>query len=739
MPKELDAKELSELPGEYDLRAMTPKEEKKYEDADILAGPAYKVNLDLTEEQKSRLNKQFKEEFEAIIAERESLGLPSKWESLDRQYDGEMRRNQKLQFNLHTQQSKIKVDAIVRALNEACLESSPMVDISPRPEQWVEQDKSGIDVCEKQQQFIDYEITENVHPERDLTLINLSAVKKFVGIGKIEWRYEKEKRRREEVYEGNNEIVYDQKNQPMGIKNDALQEFVRNYPDAKERYKGIYSKIAKGETVRIVVEYLDTMYNCAKLVHVPTEDFYVRNSTRYHEGLKKAHLIVERQTKTWFELEKKVRNGEFDKDAVDKLKNHYAGKSDGQSTTKQTYKTADYDILEATTYFNMDGVEDDDIDEDYDEDIKIKAWFAEINGKEKEYILLGVTLYPYYGFDIDYIPFYIKLNEDGFYGGAKSVLADLKDSNIAQDILLNLSLHSIYIRNVLTPIVPEGSDIAAAFIENRWQDGKPIEVDMFSDDVNKAIGFVEYPQINLQDFQVMNAQLQKQDGDVTGVSSLMSGRESPSDPHAPASKTVALLNQSSINIKDYIRQYSPSFNSFCSSLLQLYYQMSQEGRKYQVASTSKKVTGLDAFASISRDQMIAKTNIQSRASAFAFDKSMEKQENMAAFQLFGSTPVAATQPEAYYKALKTLLKSWSPNWANFVENDLMNMEDFNKKQMAIAMQAMGQLLKMQFGQAQVTGQQPQLPTPEQGGQAITQAQTMANNPALAVEAEKHNK
>lgn len=731
MAKELDVKELSQVDGEYNLRPMTPKEEKKYSDADVLNGPAYRVNQDLDDDQKSRLSSQFKEEFEAICAERESLGLPSKWNSLDRQYDGEMKRNSKLQFNLNTKQSKIKVDAIVRALNEAFLESSPMVDISPRPEQWKEDDQDGKDICEKQQQFIDYEVTENVHPQRDLTLINLSAVKKFVGIGKIEWRFEKEKRRREEVYEGKNEIVYGPGNQPIGVKNEALKEFVSNYPDAKERYKGLYNRIAKGETVRLVVEYLDTMYNCAKLVHVPTEDFYVRNSTHYHEGLKKAHLIVERQSRTWFELQKRVKSGEFDEDAVDSMKSMHKSSAPEQSTTKQTYKTADYDILEATTYFAMD--------EDDEEETKIKCWFAEVNGEEKEYVLLGCSLYPYYGFDIDYIPFYVKLNEDGFYGGAKSVMADLKDSNIAQDVILNLSLHSIYIRNILTPIVPEGSEIAAAFIDNRWQDGKPIEVDMFSDDVNKGIGFVQYPQMNLQDFQVMNSQLQKQDGDVTGVSGLMSGRESPTDPHAPASKTVALLNQSSINIKDYIRQYLPSFNSLCSSLLQLYYQMSQEGRKYKVGSLSQKVTGLDSFASISRSDMIAKTNIQARAAAFAFDKGMEKQENMAAFQLFGATPVAATQPEAYYKALKVLLKSWSPTWANFVENDLMSPDDFNKKQMQVAMVTMSQLLKQQFGQAEMTGQKPQMPTPEQGGQAVTQAQAMAANPQLAAEAQKHAK
>lgn len=726
MSKELKKEELAELEGQYAIRKQTPKEEERHSTIDDI--PNYRIKLDLNDDQVLRLSDQFKEEFDALAEERNALGLPSKWESLDRQYDGEMKKNSKMVFNLHSHQSKIKVDSIVRALNEAFLDSSPMVDVSPRPEQWKSQDKSGLDTCAKQQQFLQYEMEENIKPQADLTRIALCSVKKFVGIGKLEWCYEKEKRRREEVYEGKNEIVYGQGNQPIGVKNDALKEFVSNYPDAQKRYTSIYNKIAEGKTVRIVVEYLDTLCNAAKLRHISIEDFYVKNSTFYHEGLKKAHLIVERQSKTWWELQKKVANDEFSADAVENLKNLFTGHAPEQSTSKQTYKTSDYSILEGTTYFKLD--------EEDEEETKIKCWFAEKNGKEKDYIFLGAILYPYYGFDIDYIPFYVKLNNDGFYGGAKSVMSDLRDSNIAQDVLLNLSLHSMYIRNVLTPIVAEGSEIAAAFIENRWQDGKPIEVDAMTEDVSKAISFVQYPQINLQDFMALGVQMQKIDSDVTGINPGLSGRENPSDPHAPASKTIALLQQSSINVKDYIRMFLPGFNTFVGNVLQIYYQMSQEGRKFQVGRMSKKVVGIDAFESISRDEMVAKTNIQARASAFAFDKAQEKQENLAAFQLFAATPVAVTQPAAYYKALKTVLKTWSPEWANFADNDLLSKEEFDQKQAEVAMQAMTVLLTTQFQHQQITGVPAQPVSPDQGAQAVTQAQTLANNPKLAEEAQK---
>src|SRR5208282_5918387 len=209
-----------------------------------------------------------------------------------------------------------------------------------------------------------------------------------------------------------------------------------------------YNKIAKGNTARLVVEYLDTLENSAKLRHVDVESFWVKNSTNYYDGLKHAHLIVERETMTWWELEEKERNEEFKNIDQLKLINNSEGKlSTGEGTND--YQTRDYDIFKATLYFKLE--------ESDEEETKLQAWFAE--SSKDSFIYLGAILFPWYGFDTEYIPFYVKLNNDGFYGGAKSVMADLKQSNIAQNVLINMALHTVYLRNTLTPIVQEGSQI----------------------------------------------------------------------------------------------------------------------------------------------------------------------------------------------------------------------------------------------------------------------------------------
>ena len=279
------------------------------------------------------------------------------------------------------------------------------------------------------------------------------------------------------------------------------------------------------------------------------------------------------------------------------------------------------------------------------------------------------------------------------------------------------------------------------FLEKTWREGDPISVDEFTEDVSKAFGFVSWPTMNTSDLVMLDQLLQRQDSDVTGVNdAAASGRNDPTDPTAPAAKTIALLQASGINIKDYIRTFLPSFNLFISSVLQLYYQMSQEGRKYKVQLRSGQVVGDDPFKSISRDEMVAKTNIQARASAFVFDKQNEKQEANAALQIVRTDYYAMQQPKVLYKALSQALSVRGPRWKNIVDKDMLSPEEFEKEQMGIAIQASMMFFQKLAQDASQTGVQPPIDL-KQLAQAITLAQSESYNPALKeqrLKAEKAN-
>jgi hypothetical protein len=688
------------------IRKQTPEERKRLDTTEEI--PEYRISLKLNETQKKALTDQVFLEFDALKREREELGLEKKWKELDNQYDGELRKNDMLPFNLHVQQSKIKVDAVVRSICQAFLESEPIVDISPRPDMGR---KDGYEVAQRQTEFIDYSMDEEVKPEASLSKIAKSAVTKFVGIGKLCWSYRREKRRREESYEGENRVI-GQAGGQLITDNEGLRQFLSVYPDAMKTQNGLVKQLLEEKKVNIVVEYRDTIENNPELKHVKLENFYVKNSTEYWNGLRTAHCTVERQNYTYWELKKKQDNGEFEN--IEALFNQ--DKKDGEQGQAEDYKTADYDVLEVTTYFSM---------KDGEDEIKIKAWF----GEDKK-TFLGAILYPYYAYDTDYIPFYVTLNEDGFFGGAKSVMADLRDSNIAQDVLLNLLLTGQLARNTMTPIVEAGSETESLLLEHKWGFGKPIPVDGLTDDVNKAIGFVQFPPVDMNANMTIMEFLQKIDSDVTRVSDLQaSGSTSNLDPSAPASKTIALLQQSGIGIKDYIRTFLPSFNIFCTMLLQLYYQMSQEGKEYKIRRKSETVTGGDVFGQITRDQMMARTNIQARASAFVFDKVGEKNEAMAGYQIVTTNPYLIQNPTAQYEALKLMLQSLGGRWKNLADK-LPSPEDFKKQQMGVAVKAMQMLLQKASEYQQNTGTEPEM-NPEMMGDMVTRAQSESFNPALA--------
>jgi hypothetical protein len=699
----------TEIPkgADYKITPQTPEDKERLNPDDSQI-PQYRIQINLTDDQKKRLEEQFVMEFTALKDERKSEGLEAIWKQSDAQYDGEMQANKTIPFNLHVHQSKIKVDAIKRACKEAFLDSDPRVDISPRPDS---SRKDGYQVAKRQAEFIDYAMDEEIHLDEPFDKIIACAAKKYVGIGKLCWAYRVEKRKKEESYEGKNiptEIVGGR----VMVKNEGLQQFLSAYPDAMQKYKSYVKRLLEEKTIDIVVNYNDPVENNAKLSQVKIEDFYVKNSTLYNEGLRTAHCVCERQSYTYWDLKKKQDAGEFED--IEALYN--TSKEAGVTTAAEDYQTAEYDIIEATMYFALDGKEE----------VKIKAWF----GEEKE-CLLGAILYPYYAFDIDYIGFWMELNEYGFYGKAKSVMSNLKDSNLAQNVLLNLMLYGLYVRNLITPIVKEGSQVVDMLQDKTWTPGSPLVLDDLTDDVNKGIGFVQWPNQDLNSYMALNELLRRGDSDVTKVSDLTSGRESVIDPNAPASKTLALLEQSGLGIKEYIRTLVPSFNILCTMILQIYYQMSQEGHKYKLRRKSEGVTGTDPFESISRDEMVMKTNVQARASSFVFEKANEKREAVAALSMVNSSPYLVSQPQVLFEAIKIVMETMGTKWAN-LSDKILDPQAFQKHQMEVAMQAVQQVIQKAKQEQEVTGVAPAI-VPQDMSRAVTQAQAESFNPKLAEE------
>ncbi len=387
-------------------------------------------------------------------------------------------------------------------------------------------------------------------------------------------------------------------------------------------------------------------------------------------------LIVERKNYTWWELQQEEKKNNFYD--IDELV-----KDDKDSTKKKAgHEKETFDILECTFYFKLKEADK--------EETKIIFWYA-----EKEKVIIGSVLYPC---DVMYyIPFYICEEEDGFY--QPGLAEHTKDSQIAQSVMLNLALGGVYIRNTITPITDE-QDVIDQFLEKRFAHGIPIEgkaqsVDFLQKymqnlDVNGILGLMQFMKQGTEE--------------EVGSSSLMSGNETPFDPNAPASKTMALLKMAGISVDEYIATMTPAFNQIAYVMLQEYYQMSTEGRKYAIKP--EKVVGDNPFGEMSRNDMIARTNIQAQAYAYDFDKLEAKKEDFALWQLLRGDPVFNANPEAVYNMARVIVKGWSPKWNNNVDKILPPLRQFQQQQMAIAVKAVSIYVQAVLQESQNTGVAP---------------------------------
>jgi len=704
-------------PKEQDYEIEDNKDAPVVEETE--STPSYLEQLKLSDDDKNRLSEELELEKDAIEKEYEDAGYPSKWIMLNNQYEGNLLYNEDQQFNLHKPITKVKCDTIVRYLKKAFLKTDPIFSVSSRPEY---EKEGGEDVCEKQQDYLDYKLDlpyaiGGIPFRKPAGRAFHNAVVKNGGLIKVERDFKIQPRKRNEKYEGNpiytiarynaeTDEAYqiqikhkdfkelsdsDPNVEVIGVENEGLEAFMRMYPDAEEKYPAYVKKLMDAQSIDIVVSYDEIVYDDPILKNVLPENFRVRLAVDGYEGMKYTRLTTERKNYSWWDLKKAEEKGQFnDINALtyeyEKTGKGYKGNKvkEDKNIRKSNYENETWDILECVYYFKMN---EDDKD---GEEQKIIAWRDDESGR-----IIGCIRYPDYGIDCHYFPFFVLDKWEGFW--QPGIAEYLTDMNLAENGLLNFTLESAVMRNMITPIT-ENEEIIEQFIEKSWTHGIPLKA---------KTGEVDFLQKYMQQMDIggilgLAQTLTRQEDDVSGVQGNITGRESELDPTAPGNKTLALLRQSGINIEEYIENMLPMFNMLANAILQITYHITEEGRRYSKRDKSGKPE--DIFGDISREDMVARTNIQSQAMSFAFDELNEKRENLALYSTIRFDPLVARNPEAVYKILKAIIKAWSPKWKNLVDQILPSLEQFKADQMQVAVKAVAMYIETKAQQSQNTGE-----------------------------------
>lgn len=670
--------------------------------------------LKLDDEEQKKVVKAFKEEFEAIKTERMDIDgedFDSFLASMDRQRKGQMPKTANRAYNLDTGLTKIKCSDIVRTTINAIFDVDPIISVNPRPgfAKGV-----GTKVCKEQQEFLDYVIDEKIPLRKSLRLAANSATYKKVGVIKWVHKVRKEKRIGHAKFEGKPEVIgiNQQTGQPL-IKNKALEDFMLNYGDmirkeeernpGSKKYDWIINRLKEGKKVEFDYEYDDVVYNDPYPQFVDNKNFYVRKDTDGYWGLCEAQLIAERISFSYYQL--KNLEKEYDFVNLDKL--IYDNEEDKKADNKrENYATENYNIIECPFYVRLP---------DEEEYTKVVLWIA-----EEKMVYLGGIYYPYTVLDSYYVPHYVKCTDNGFY--QEGVAEDVTDTHLSKNAILNHTLEAAQMANTIVPIADKNSDIVKQFLNNTWINGMPLYGN--AKDIDFLNNKIKLPDIS--GLLVLDQTLTRVASELTRVSDLRSGKETPLDPNAPGNKTAMLLQESGRGVKDYVDEFINGFNIDAQVILKLYYEMNQDEQEY-LERRQKAVTGKEP-KKISKASMIARTSIQSQAMAYDFNKINAKREDLAINQFLTNEMIVISNPEANYERIKIVMAGWSPKWKNAINKILPPLEEFKAQQAAIALQAVQQYVQVKIQESKMTGQPPNM-VPEELIGMMSQMQALATMPA----------
>lgn len=142
----------------------------------------------------------------------------------------------------------------------------------------------------------------------------------------------------------------------------------------------------------------------------------------------------------------------------------------------------------------------------------------------------------------------------------------------------------------------------------------------------------------------------------TALGSYQVGKEAPGDLRAPMGKTLALIGQSNIKVDFYATLLNYDIADLLELTLMLCEQYYPEEIEYEILGEEAQ-RGKPLFGKITRDQIRTQVDYILSGSTSTTNKSIQQQNDMAAYQLITTNPAVAQNPEILYEVTIDLLRN----------------------------------------------------------------------------------
>jgi hypothetical protein len=382
-----------------------------------------------------------------------------------------------------------------------------------------EEEISDADLRDRED-YLDFILRKDIKLDELDTIVYRMACLQGSAVVKVPYCYEEDYIVKETTYEPGNIRKFEQKYAKELLNSDSKEN----------RY---WARLRDGETITFQEEETQVIFNGVRPYRVDLNKFYARPKIR---DFRKHRVIAEQMDFTWADIEQRLNSGYYDEDAVLEL----------EERNGDDYFKKDYRIYEAIVVTKIKG--------------KTRRYVITFDDTTK--IILRSIHYPYGHNKIFYVVYTAIPRDDRWLGyGFNERLADVV--SIANSFV-NSAINEFTLAH--TPVIltdDKEFEGERKTIENlsvlpftKGSQFTPLKFEYSSMDriqfLQWIIGFGEI---------------------ISGVSaSLMSGRETPADPRAPAAKTAMKLQESNARIEDVVMNLQKGDEQLAEQVDSLYYQ-----------------------------------------------------------------------------------------------------------------------------------------------------------------------
>lgn len=631
-PKRLDAearpdmatKEVGRQEQDYELKERNPK--KDYFDS---------LDLKLSDEQELAIVRDIKD----IITAQEAKMAKwvEEWKEARKWYEDELEVKTVPWEGCSQHHEPIienVVDAIRVRAKRAIFGKRPIWVFEPR-------EKTDIESCKRKEDFIDYEASVEMDLEGKTDNTLHEAILLGNGFLALSWINEVKRVRDIEAYNGTND----------------LDKFIANYPDAEETYPEYLARIKNGERVELFVSYDDEVYNAPKPEYVKAEDIIADVDIPEAD---RQICLGRWKYFTRNELLALEKKGFF-KD-VSRL---WSEEKSGENKDNPKPDTKLYAIAEVIYKCDLDDDVDDDVDDDGLAEDNL-FWVA----KDGDYCFRSIA-YPYWHMRPFIIPFYAEAKGDKFF--RRGYGYRMKRINGTVDALIQQAVDTNSVAGV-----PAFTTDDPDFNPANW----PFYPGCTMPKGLEQLKITSTGQIGAT--MELAQWIKKGAEEKSGVTNYMTGRESATDPTAPAAKTTALLFEANLRISECIRSLQKSMQEVGFQIAQLYYQFIDQEKEYRILG---KPVGEPAFAKLTREDVRIRGDFVPQGTMETINPDLMFQKNKFLYEAGIKNSAIAGNPVIMHELWRNMVMSSGEYWEKIVDkiapDPIQALEEMQKLQLKI--------------------------------------------------------